>query len=79
MQNLNVFLSHCIKKKNEVINLHMHYPIYGLPVIFPVSIVKIHFYYTFEDTSWKMLGNFHFRPLNLYDYHLINKKKTKLE
>lgn len=47
-------MSHCIQKKIELIILHMHYPTYGLPVVFPVSILKMHFHYIFEDTSWKI-------------------------
>lgn len=52
-------MSHCIKKKNEVIIiLHMHYPTYELAVVFPISILKMHFLYTLEDTSLKISGTY---------------------
>lgn len=43
-------MAHCIKKKNEVMFLHMHYPTDELAAVFPISILKMHFPYTSEDT-----------------------------
>lgn len=58
MQKLNIFMAHCIKKKNEVIILHMLYPTYELATVFQISILKMHFLYTFEDTSLKISGTY---------------------
>lgn len=76
MQKFGIFMALCIKKKNEVIILHMHYPTYELAAVFPISILKMHFLYTSEDTlisgiykdMKQLLGNLNFRPLNLCDY-----------
>lgn len=87
MQKFSIFMAHCIKKKNEVIILHMHYPTQELAAVFPISILKMHFLYTSDETSLKisgiykdmkwLLGNLNFRPLNLCDYQFINKLRNK--
>lgn len=38
------------KEKNDAIMLHMHYPTCELAAVFPISILKMHFLHTSEDT-----------------------------